>query len=110
MTSTGEEYDDMKEPLNFDDTIKDLSATMDRNNESLNKLMNSDREWWYVFLPTSRVVYLEGQITLSSPAHTHITSSLVVVTHFVQFGSELLRRFQRKEHHFKGYFGQNTVK
>lgn len=45
VTSTGEEHDDMKEPLlNFDDTIKDLSATMDRNNESLNKLMNSDRE------------------------------------------------------------------
>ena len=35
----------MKEPLlNFDDTIKDLSATMDRDTETLNKLMNNERE------------------------------------------------------------------
>ena len=45
VASTGEEGDELKEPLlNFDDTIKDLSATMDRDTETLNKLMNNERE------------------------------------------------------------------
>lgn len=45
VSSTGEEEEELKEPLlNFDDTIKDLSSTMERDNKVLNQLMHNDRE------------------------------------------------------------------